>query len=257
MDSEEQQEMPVQPLEIFLGSSFNAMVELAGHHRIFLPTLSTQVIQMNLDHEKHRLVSLRIDEISVKSRIALVTLLLIPSSLLWANLFTVGTAPDATATGFLLAYLLAVSTITDLWFRKIYNCVTIPLFVAAIGMNLCASLTGTGAFSLGTVGIGQSLGGAVLCFAIVFAAYLKSGCGAGDVKIAAVIGAMLGVQLGVWAVLYSYIAAFVFCIARFGLLKTLTDRKPVDGDANRKPSAIAMAPFFALGTLFVIWERTL
>ena len=65
---------------------------------------------------------------------------------------------------------------------------------------------------LGGVGIGQSLAGAGLCFLITLAGYHMSGRGAGDVKLAAVLGALLGIEYGVFAVAYSYIVAAVAII---------------------------------------------
>ena len=161
--------------------------------------------------------------------------------------------------GFLLLFVLVTSTISDLTCRKIYNCVTCPIFIFAIGLNATASYQSTtvasdfaGLFN-GTVGIASSLGGALCCFLIVFAAYLKSGCGAGDVKIAATVGAILGVRFGVWAVMYSYLAAFAFFVVPITLWRILTDQNA----ARSEQTVLPMAPFFAIGTLYVALEAGL
>ena len=52
-----------------------------------------------------------------------------------------------------------------------------------------------------------------MCFLITLFGYDLSGGGAGDVKLAAVIGALLGVHDGVFAVAYSYVVAAIAIIA--------------------------------------------
>ena len=166
--------------------------------------------------------------------------------------------------GFLLMFALAISTISDLAHRKIYNCVTLPVFLFVIGVNVVASYqttvdSGISGLLNGTVGIVSSAAGAFLCFLIVFAAYLKSGCGAGDVKLATIIGAVLGVRFGVWAVMYSYLAAFAFFVVpvMFWKLAILRNADESKHSKQSKQSMLPMAPFFAIGTLYVVVEAGL
>ena len=160
---------------------------------------------------------------------------------------------------FLLLFALVISTISDLAYRKIYNCITLPVFLFAIGMNAAASYhwatnaNDMSGFLNGTVGIVSSASGAFLCFLIVFAAYLKSGCGAGDVKLATIVGAILGVRFGVWAVMYSYLAAFAFFVVPVIFWKLLIQKNL----NNSEQTMLPMAPFFAIGTLYVVLEAGL
>ena len=61
--------------------------------------------------------------------------------------------------------------------------------------------------ALGTVGIINSLLGAVVCFGLMLIGYLASGTGAGDVKLLAAVGALGGIAFGVNTLLWGYIIA--------------------------------------------------
>jgi prepilin signal peptidase PulO-like enzyme (type II secretory pathway) len=125
---------------------------------------------------------------------------------------------------------------------------------------------------LGAVGISQSLAGAAVCFIITLAGYHMSGRGAGDVKLATVIGALLGINHGVFAVAYSYIVAAVaiilwstwaigpVAIAKAflrtigSLLGPLWPFPPTASDSALMLRPIPLGPFFAIGTLLVVLE---
>ena len=99
-----------------------------------------------------------------------------------------------------------------------------------------------------------------------------SGRGAGDVKLAAVIGALLGVQHGVFAVAYSYIVAAVAIIVwstwvngplaivkaavrTIGkVLGPLWPFPPSSTDTELLLRPIPLGPYFAIGTLLVVLE---
>ena len=66
---------------------------------------------------------------------------------------------------------------------------------------------------LGGVGIGECLAGAALCFVVTLFGYDLSGGGAGDVKLAAAIGALLGVARRHIRRAYSYVVAAIAIIA--------------------------------------------
>jgi Flp pilus assembly protein protease CpaA len=192
-----------------------------------------------------------------------------------------------TLSGLVLLSVLTVCAITDARGRRIYNWVTYTAFLWALVINGLASIWHTGspettsqslsamtdgpAF-LGAVGIGQSLGGAALCFIITLAGYHMSGRGAGDVKLATVIGALLGVNHGVFAVAYSYIVAAVaiilwsvWTIGPLAVAKAfvrtigtwlgpLWPFPPTASDAEFMLRPIPLGPFFAIGTLLVVLE---
>lgn len=193
----------------------------------------------------------------------------------------------ATLSGLVLLATLAVSAITDAREQRIYNWATYSAVLWALLINLTATLlSGGGAESalafgpapvigphwLGGVGIGQCLAGATLCFGITLVGYHLSGSGAGDVKLAAVIGAVLGVQQGVYAVVYSYIVAAVaivvwsiynngpMALAKAGLravgslLGPIWPLPPGPKDKALLFKPIPLGPYFLIGTLLVVLE---
>jgi len=132
-----------------------------------------------------------------------------------------------TLAGFVLLAVLSTSAVTDVRGHRIYNWATYSAFLWALAINIAATsmsssenalnqaynrATVVGPQMLGGVGIGECLAGAALCFLITLVGYNLSGRGAGDVKLATVIGALLGIQHGIFAVAYSYIVAAVAII---------------------------------------------
>lgn len=83
----------------------------------------------------------------------------------------------------LLAVVLAVSVVTDLRSRKIYNKVLVPTWIAAVALH--AGLEGGR-------GVVLSLLGCTVGLALLLVPYFMGGMGAGDVKLLAVIGAIKG-----------------------------------------------------------------
>jgi prepilin signal peptidase PulO-like enzyme (type II secretory pathway) len=192
--------------------------------------------------------------------------------------------------GFVLLAALAASAVTDFQRHRIYNFVTYTAFLWALVINLTATLLSAGGSSsgslvdratalgptwLGGIGVGQCLGGAAACFLFTLVAYHLSGGGAGDVKLAAVIGSFLGVYDGFFAVAYSYVVAAVFilgwsvwrigplALVKAGLravgswLGPLWPFPPTTSDTKLLLTPIPLGPFFAIGTLFVVLERVL
>ena len=192
-----------------------------------------------------------------------------------------------TLSGFILLSLLITSAITDIRRHRIYNWATYSAFLWALMINIVASAipsaasaassagVGTHTFNwsmMGAVGIGQCLGGAALCFVITFFGYDLSGGGAGDVKLAAAIGALLGIEYGVFAVAYSYIVAGIAIIAWAtysngptallkaasraigGLLGPIWPFPATQQDKALLTKPIPLGPYFAVGTLLVILE---
>ena len=188
-----------------------------------------------------------------------------------------------TLAGFVLLAALAMSAVTDIRSHKIYNWVTYSAFLWALLINIAASLLATdqdfptravaaGPDMLGGVGIGQCLVGAALCFTITLLGYRLSGIGAGDVKLATVIGAVLGIQQGVYSVIYAYVVAAVAIIvwsawtngpltllkaglrtvgALFGFLWPF---QPTADDHQLLMQPVPLGPYFAIGTLLIVLE---
>lgn len=184
-----------------------------------------------------------------------------------------------TWTGAVLVLTLAISSYTDFRWRKILNWTTYPAVLWILGLSLLATLRmpadpvvspHQGFEPWAYLGFSESLMGAGIAFLIMFGIYRLAGGGAGDVKLAVVIGAVLGSELGVLALVYSYVIAATFSILNlvwksgpttfFGTV-TRNVASSVLPDVIAQPSTeqqanlrrhIALAPFFTMGTLLVL-----
>jgi Flp pilus assembly protein protease CpaA len=190
-----------------------------------------------------------------------------------------------TLSGLILLSLIITSAITDFNRHRIFNWATYSAFLWALAINLVALVTTYGSEPtrpslapagivgppvLGGVGIGECLGGAGLCFMVVLFGYDLSGGGAGDVKLAAAIGALIGLHDGIFAVAYTYVFAALAIIAwstwRNGplalvkaavraigrLLGPLWPFPSTSDDQALLMKPVPLGPFFAIGTLLVL-----
>lgn len=190
-----------------------------------------------------------------------------------------------TLAGLILLALIITSAITDFQRHKIYNWATYSAFLWALAINIVASIASYGEGSLtlefqsapivgpqmlGGVGMGECLTGAAACFLITFFGYDLSGGGAGDVKLAAAIGALLGLHDGIFAVAYTYVIAAAAIIAwstwTYGPLalvkaavrtigKMLGPLWPFPATAQDQAllmRPVPLGPYFAIGTLLVL-----
>jgi Flp pilus assembly protein protease CpaA len=211
----------------------------------------------------------------------------IPSVLapLWVMIWRIIPHPLTTTSGLFAALLLITCTITDLRRKKIHNWATYSAMLWALGVNAFATfglaertewLDGTlgvdlvGPAFLGAVGFGESFTGAFVCFATVLIAFNMARGGAGDVKLAAALGALLGVRLGILAVSLSYIVA-----AASILIRSIFDHggrrvliafarqvgsvilpnlvlPPTRDELRLLHTPMPLAPSFAIGTLLVL-----
>ena len=110
----------------------------------------------------------------------------------------------------LLGAALAICTVTDLRSRRIPNAVTMPLAVAGLAVNLFATCT---SMVNGAVGLPSAVLGLLACFAVMLVIHLLADHGAGDVKLAAAIGACVGVEAGLVCIVNTYIVAGVVALA--------------------------------------------
>ena len=113
----------------------------------------------------------------------------------------------ASVAGFVLVLLLVVCVTTDLKNRRIPNWATYSAFLIGLAINLVANQFPQWASWLGAVGVGESFAGGFGILAIMFVIFSLSGGGAGDVKLAASLGALLGWEMVLNAMLYSFIVA--------------------------------------------------
>lgn len=177
-------------------------------------------------------------------------------------------------TGLLLMLSVGVITYTDIRSYRIPNWVTYPAFCWGLAINALAStpLGQPYAAALGAVGLGQALLGAVVLFVVMLIVLSFTGGGAGDVKLAAAIGALLGLGRGVDAVAYAMALAGVGMIViglfRYGPLRLLDSAVrpiawrllPVWIDAPQEEHyrlircPVPLGPFFAAGVVVVLLD---
>lgn len=223
--------------------------------------------------------------VSQKSRWNAAVLFPLVAGPIWCLAFQGHGGRFGTFSGLVLFATVITAAITDYNRQRIYNWTTYTAFLWAIIINVVASLSayGDGSFSfslepaqivgpeyLGGIGIGQCLAGAAVCFLITMFGYDLSGGGAGDVKIAVVIGAFLGVNDGAFAIAYSYLAAAIVIVAwssykngPFALIKAGFRKvgrflgimwffQMTDDDQELLMTPVPLGPYFAIGTLLVL-----
>src|SRR5437867_8689222 len=110
---------------------------------------------------------------------------------------------------------MIVAAVIDGWKLKVPNWLTFPLVLSGWVLGLCHSfgwLAGTGAG-----GVGASLAGTALGFALLFPVYAIGGMGAGDVKMQMGFGAWIGAFYGLSSTQSHpgamWIVFFAFCLA--------------------------------------------
>lgn len=192
-----------------------------------------------------------------------------------------------TITGLVLAQLLITASVTDLANRKIYNWSTYTAFAWAILINTpisrfafptafptvpsITSLAHTYG-QLAPIGLQNSITGAVVCFAVMLVAYAVAHGGAGDVKLATVIGALVGVDDGILIIAFSYVLAAIAILswtvwtlgpmvlvnALFRKLGSYILPELISPPSQRQQvlleKPVPLAGFFALGTLVVLCD---
>ncbi|WP_207263143.1 prepilin peptidase [Pseudomonas sp. GW101-3H06] len=112
--------------------------------------------------------------------------------------------------------LLGVAVVSDLLHHRIPN--SLVLLGLVLGL---ASQT----YSGGVSGLGDSLLGILICFALFLPMYAFGGMAAGDVKLMAMVGSFLPFQFALWAAMFSLMAGgvcgFLIVLFRGQLLQTL------------------------------------
>ena len=125
------------------------------------------------------------------------------------------TAPPPLLQAALAAVVLAAG-LWDLALRRIPNWITVP--GAALGLAMQS-------YYGGWHGAASSLFGALLGFSLFFLLHISGGMGAGDVKLAAAVGALVGAQAFVFVFvvtgLLGGIAAVALALSRGRLRQTL------------------------------------
>ena len=117
-----------------------------------------------------------------------------------------------------LSLVLVVCAYTDARYRKIYNVVTYTAALFALlvtcAINLWGIKNSTDILAAGipndwlaTVGLTGSLGGGVVCFLLMIFVYSAGGAGAGDVKLATVLGLFLGIPCALVILMLAFVLA--------------------------------------------------
>lgn len=193
-----------------------------------------------------------------------------------------------TLASLILIATLFTSAVTDVRRQRIYNWTTYSAALWAIAINLVATIAAgsddgsflpslepasiIGPHALGGIGLGECLAGGALCFLVTLIGYDLSGGGAGDVKLAGVIGLLLGVHAGIFAIGYSYVVAGIaivvwsawkhgpFTLAMVGLRKVARYIAPFwphvarEEDTKILLTPVPLGPYFLIGTLLVMLE---
>lgn len=180
-------------------------------------------------------------------------LLFVAFSLVWAR-FVDDMVPyrAGTSLGFILFVLCVWTAYTDFFARKISNVAVYSAFVAVVAEILWANASGEDAKLIGCVGLASSALGAALCFLIPFVPYLAGQGGAGDVKLAAVVGCALGASEGLLTISVAYVVAFVWALLDMAIRKAaLCLRMARDEQAGTSTwkRSIPMAPSFLIAVV--------
>ncbi len=176
--------------------------------------------------------------------------------------------------GLILVALFLACVPSDIREFRIPNRFTYPALAAGLGLNLVLSLLHSLEYSafdgwLGGIGLKDSVTGLLLCFSGMTLFFVTLGCGAGDVKLMAAVGALLGWRGGVEVWLYAMLlaAAYVILIAApFRLFFAKRAAASVDSEIKvealesgeqavklKHRRALPMAPFFAAGVACVVF----
>ena len=150
-------------------------------------------------------------------RVALVGPAFITLMMLWAPQ---NTHPMFTASGLVSLALISAAAYVDFWWYKIPNWATYSAALWGLLINAFSDAVGQGAIAtrLGAVGISDSILGCATLFVGMLVMFSFTGGGAGDVKLAAALGALLGLVGAANAILYSFIFAGLMAFAH-GLCK--------------------------------------
>ncbi len=128
----------------------------------------------------------------------------------------------------LLLALVAVASVTDLLWHKIYNWTTYSGIVAAFGSSTGGwALLATGHVTkkgledwLGWISPQECLLGFLLCGSVMVLCFVLFKIGGGDVKLIAMLGALLGMEKGIEAMLWTFVVgacmALIVLIWRVG-----------------------------------------
>jgi prepilin peptidase CpaA len=182
----------------------------------------------------------------------------------------------ATATGGLLIAISLIAAFTDSKSARIPNWLTFPGIIWALVLNAIHTWMADESTRqwMGTIGLSESVLGLSILFFGLLVVCSFSGGGAGDVKLVGAVGAFLGLANGFEAILLAYIfaAAYslinvlsrVFSQTSVEEIKEHDFSEPNEDLGTQEPDEsqtlmrqkVRLAPFFALGAIFVLCRET-
>lgn len=178
-----------------------------------------------------------------------------------------------------LTTVLVLSAHRDVLSRQIPNAVTYTGFLSGVSLKLVPLAVPVAGSSNQTISktlslfalvdVESAMMGAGWCFAITFVMYAAGACGAGDVKLAAVIGLFLGPALSVQALLWCYISAAVLVSCTTATKAIMKKAQPVvrsnssatdasgakaedDETLSLLKQSVPLGLYLAIGTLIAI-----
>jgi prepilin peptidase CpaA len=108
-----------------------------------------------------------------------------------------------------LAVVLVVAAVVDVWKGKIYNVITLPaIAVGLIGHAMVGGVTG----SEREMGLAASAAGLATGFLPLMVAWMAGGIGGGDAKLMAAVGALAGWRFALATMFYGFLIAALMAI---------------------------------------------
>jgi len=176
--------------------------------------------------------------------------------------------------------VVAVATFTDLRSRRVPNWLVLPFLLVGIVVSpwrhdwdgIGRGLWHGYGRNFSWHGLGQSLTGMGLGF-LIFGILYKFGMGAGDVKLAAAIGAWIGPMQVLWALFFTAMAGGIMILGWIAYLKLIkgllrragdlifggkrseTDREAEASLAELMKRYVPYVPAIAIGTLMSFFIR--
>ncbi|NBO92738.1 MAG: prepilin peptidase [Planctomycetia bacterium] len=164
-----------------------------------------------------------------------------------------------------LTIVLGIACYTDELYTKIPKWLTLPALGFGIFFSvlrgLLMGLNGKSVWLLSNPspamgaldGLIFALAGLVTGFLIFFGIWMLGGCGGGDVKLFAAVGAWLGPYLS-YLVLLLTVILLAFCLVAIIAWRVLSGRSPKPDTTGRRRVIIRFAPVAALAVMLVaLW----
>ena len=165
-----------------------------------------------------------------------------------------------------LAIILALASYTDECYTKVPKWITIPAFFLGLIVSLLRGvwlsahglpvwMLGESNLVLGALdGLLFALAGVLVGFSTFFLIWILGGCGGGDVKLFAALGAWVGPYLSLLNLLVSLVL-LMFCFLGVIAYRLLSGRRPLPSKNGRSPIVIRFSLLAATAVLLVsLWS---